>query len=176
MNGHFNERELIEGIRRGDVQAFGRLYDRYAPALYGVILKMVGDAETAETILQKSFLKINALLTDSKEFSQPLFHSLLQIARSTAQSVKVKGNEKSEEGEIYGSKSIVYGQSNTSMFKNEGTAVQLSASSGQNPDKAIDLVYFKGYGLLEAAEKLGITIAELKIRIRMELKNSRGVQ
>lgn len=41
-----------------DIDAFSCLYDKYAPALYGVILKLTPNVKIASNILEKSFIKI----------------------------------------------------------------------------------------------------------------------
>lgn len=41
-----------------DIDAFRFLYDKYAPALYGAILKLTPDVQIANAVLEKSFLEI----------------------------------------------------------------------------------------------------------------------
>ena len=49
---------LIDRIKAGDKNALFALYDKYAAALFGVIVRMCKDKEVAEDILQESFIKI----------------------------------------------------------------------------------------------------------------------
>jgi len=44
--------------KEGCLESFSNLYDRYAPALLGVIARVTGAGTTAENILQQSFLEI----------------------------------------------------------------------------------------------------------------------
>jgi RNA polymerase sigma-70 factor (ECF subfamily) len=57
MNVHFKT-ELILPAPNKDIAVFSGLYDKYAPALYGVILKLTPDVRVANSILEKSFIKI----------------------------------------------------------------------------------------------------------------------
>ena len=41
-----------------DIEDYSGIYDKYAPALYGVILQHIPDRHLAGDILQKSFVKI----------------------------------------------------------------------------------------------------------------------
>lgn len=41
-----------------NIAAFEALYDKYSPALYGLILKRVIDSSAAAIVLEKSFLRI----------------------------------------------------------------------------------------------------------------------
>ncbi|MCU0418517.1 MAG: RNA polymerase sigma factor [Cyclobacteriaceae bacterium] len=52
------EAELIEGCRQGDAQAQKRLYDRYAPRLFGVCCRYVKDRMQAEDVWIAAFAKI----------------------------------------------------------------------------------------------------------------------
>jgi len=181
MEGFINDREWMESIKQGNPQAFGKLYDRYAPLLYGIILKIVADKKTAEDILQHSFLTIRESLKNSTDYTdftaKPLLYRMMNIARTAAFKAKSAESVKSVASmESTGGQNLVYAQGNTAMRNNETGSVALSAAPGQKREKAIDLIYFKGYSLVKAAEELGITIAELKLQIRTELKNSRGVQ
>ncbi|HNS00232.1 MAG TPA: sigma-70 family RNA polymerase sigma factor [Planctomycetota bacterium] len=50
--------ELLSAWRRGDDQAFATLYARHRRGVYLCILSAVGDADTAEDLLQETFLKV----------------------------------------------------------------------------------------------------------------------
>ena len=49
---------LIDRVARGDVIAFETLYDRYAPIVLGLALKITGDRTVAEDILLETFLRV----------------------------------------------------------------------------------------------------------------------
>jgi RNA polymerase sigma-70 factor (ECF subfamily) len=45
-------------LKSKDLDTYSNLYDTYAPALYSVIIKLVPNAHIANSVLEKSFLKI----------------------------------------------------------------------------------------------------------------------
>ena len=63
-----NERvaELVEGIRSGDSQAFGTLYQRFGPMVHGILLLRVG-SEDAEDLTQEVFLKLHRNIDDLQD-------------------------------------------------------------------------------------------------------------
>ncbi|HZF65834.1 MAG TPA: hypothetical protein VEZ55_15170 [Chitinophagaceae bacterium] len=69
---------MIPHTRR-DIDVFSRLYDTYAPALYGVILKLTPDVQLASSILEKSFLRIWVELNDHDVSKERLFTLMLRI-------------------------------------------------------------------------------------------------
>lgn len=52
-----NDDELVLKCRRGDTQAFDKLYAHYNKPLFNFIYKMVNDYELAEDLLQDTFLR-----------------------------------------------------------------------------------------------------------------------
>lgn len=53
----FQEQELLERIRKGDLTSFDILYQSIAPKLYAFIVYKIKDKSTAEDILQETFVR-----------------------------------------------------------------------------------------------------------------------
>ena len=52
-----NEEEMFSCLQHDDQHVFAKIYDRYSPALHGLILKWVKDIKTAELLLCNAFVK-----------------------------------------------------------------------------------------------------------------------
>ena len=52
------DRRLIARTVAGDAAAFATLYDRHARAVYGLLLRMVGDRPIAEDLVQETFMRV----------------------------------------------------------------------------------------------------------------------
>src|ERR671922_322485 len=52
------ETTLMRAIAAGDRRAAERLYDRYAPRVYGLGLVMLGNEASAEDLVQDTFVKV----------------------------------------------------------------------------------------------------------------------
>ncbi len=63
---------------------FSTLYDRYAPALLGIITKIISDEKEAVNVLEATFTKVWSEIDQFKPEKQPIFTWLLLIARTTA--------------------------------------------------------------------------------------------
>ena len=50
--------KLVEACRRKDQRAFKRLYDCYAPVMYGVCLRFTRSKSDAEDVLHDGFIKV----------------------------------------------------------------------------------------------------------------------
>ncbi|HVG42800.1 MAG TPA: sigma factor [Chitinophagaceae bacterium] len=69
-----------------DTAVYSCLYDKYAPALYGVILKLTPNDHVANGILEKSFLKIWDELHDYDVSKGRLFSLMLRTTLQVCKS------------------------------------------------------------------------------------------
>ena len=133
-------------IEKRNEQSLDYLYDKYSPALYGIIYRITNDKQLAEDCLMETFLKAWNEIMDFKCSDTSLFNWLLLRARQSA----FEGIKKVKE-------------------KNSGSHNFVHVSDQQNC--AFELVYMKGLTIEQAAELSRITIIELKKNIRMDLQN-----
>src|SRR5205085_353116 len=73
---------LIPAVARGDMAAFEAVYDRYSGTLYALLLRILGNAEDAQEVLQEAFVKVwtTARMFDPARGSEVAW--LISIARS----------------------------------------------------------------------------------------------
>ncbi len=71
-----SDKELVIKLKRGDVDAFTVLYQRYSKRLFGFCYKLLGAKEEAEDIVQRTFLKVwknRQHINEEKSFSAFLY-------------------------------------------------------------------------------------------------------
>ncbi len=149
---------LVMAIRRGDQQALGRLYDKYAPAITGIISRIVYTDKLTDKILQKIFTHIwnEAALFDASRHS--LFTWLLKITRQTA-----IDEARSAQSEIPAKTQSVYAYTNN---KDDGTVLTTTVEM-----QMFHLLYYKGLTCTEVATYLQLPADEIKKQVRMAIKN-----
>jgi DNA-directed RNA polymerase specialized sigma24 family protein len=148
---------LAAAIKEGNQQSFGELYDKYAPALMGIISRIVKDTEQAEEILNNTFVNVWNQIAQYNGSQGTLLIWLINMARKTAFAeiknaplTTPKPKTPVYEGNING----VYGKSTATVSKT-----------------AFDMVYYGGLSFIEAAETLNISVAELRNNIRQAVKS-----
>lgn len=52
------ERERVEGLKSGDIEAFEKLYEMHGPRMKSIAWNLLGNATDAEDAVQEAFLKI----------------------------------------------------------------------------------------------------------------------
>jgi RNA polymerase sigma-70 factor, ECF subfamily len=79
-----NENKLVKKARKGDSQAFGKLYDKYIDKIYRFIFFKVNNSSEAEDITQQVFLKSWQNIKNYKPKKGAQFSSwLYRIARNS---------------------------------------------------------------------------------------------
>ena len=73
------DRLAVERCRRGDVEAFGTLIDRYDKPVFNAILHMVGNQDDAREICQQAFMKAFEHL-DSFDANRRFFSWIYKVA------------------------------------------------------------------------------------------------
>jgi hypothetical protein len=91
LDNHKSDTEILSMLVENKKSAWAHLYDKYAPLMYGTILKMTGDETLAEAIFEIAFVE----LKERKILSPPhvdIRHSLLRYTyKITLKNLKVRG-------------------------------------------------------------------------------------
>jgi RNA polymerase sigma factor (sigma-70 family) len=136
-----------------------------------VISRIVIDTATAEDLLQETFVKIwNSFSAYSSEKGR-LFTWMVNIARNLAidklRSKDFKNNSKNQE--LENNVTFIDEQRNT-VYKPELLGLKDMVGKLKPDQKVIlELVYFKGFTHVEAADELGIPLGTIKTRLRMAI-------
>jgi RNA polymerase sigma factor (sigma-70 family) len=79
-----SEQSLVAALREGRQEMLSKLYDAYAPAMMGVISRIVQDNEVAEEVLKESFVAIWSRIGIYDASKERLLTWGLSIARGIA--------------------------------------------------------------------------------------------
>ena len=169
------EDELVLSLRNREKIAIEALYDMYSSSLYGVISRIIIDTATAEDVLQETFVKIWHSFASYSTEKGRLFTWMVNIARNLAidkiRSKDFKNQNKNQE--LENNVTFIDEQRNT-VYKPELLGIKELVETLKPEQKLIlDLVYFKGYTHVEAADELGIPLGTIKTRLRMAIMQLR---
>jgi len=161
----------VLALRQREKIAIEALYDMYSSSLFGVIVRIVNDTALAEDILQDTFVKIwNSFSSYSTEKGR-LFTWMVNIARNLAID-KIRSKDFKNQGknqDIENNVAFIDEQRNA-VYKPELLGIKELVEGLKPEQKSIlDLVYFKGYTHVEAADELGVPLGTVKTRLRMAI-------
>ena len=173
MKTLYTESDFLAQLVKQDRRAFNYLYDNYSPALYGIVLKMVKNKDTADDLLQYIFVKIWKNCEKHDPSQGRFFTWMLHVARNTCLDYLRMHRPEMLDVSIVGDMI----ENNQTIF----TGVQSSdlkdlISQLRKEQKVlIEMVYWEGYTHEETASRLQLPLGTVKSRIRDALKKIRFI-
>ena len=169
------EAELLQRVAAGDEPAFGELYDRLAPVLFSLALRILQDAALAEDVVQEVFLQI---WDRAGQYDPGLGKPLSWAATLTRNKAidRVRAGERRNRRTAEAGLDQQARQENsitpdgTAHFQETAQAVRLAM--GRLPAeqrRAIELAFFDGLTQTQIATELGLPLGTVKARIRRGL-------
>ncbi len=166
-----SEEELIVALRQREKVAAEALYDMYSASLFGVIIRIVQNNELAEDLLQETFVKIWNSFSSYSSDKGRLFTWMVNIARNLSiDKIRSKDYKNQIKNHDLDLNVTSIDTSRNTNYKPELLGVKDLVDKLRPEQKIIlDLVYFKGYTHLEAADELSIPLGTIKTRLRMAI-------
>jgi len=172
---------LLPAVARGDLAAFEELYDLYSSTLYALLLRILGNPEDAQEVLQETFTKVwtSAKLFDGTRGSEIAW--LISIARSRGidklRARKIRGDRENDAGrEISIHSGFVHKTTGAdeAILSEQRHAVRTALTELPDAQRiALELAYFDGLSQSEIAEKLGEPLGTVKTRMQLGMKKLR---
>lgn len=169
----FAESQIVEMLHQNDKRVIAIIYDQYAPALYGVVMRIVQSEEVAQDVMQDAFVKIWKNGTTYNSSRGTLFTWLLNITRNTAiDKLRSAGYRKRSKNQTIDD--FVYNQvSSQGTNPDEIGVKELLNNLDEKYQEVIDLIYFRGFTQKEVSEELNIPLGTVKTRLRIALRELR---
>ena len=168
------EKEIVTLLERGDKKAITLLYDNYADALYGVIKKIIADDDTAQDVLQESFIKIWRYSKKYDSDKAKLFTWLYRIAYNTAID-KVRSQKNKDGKEVQIETSTVYKISADELNQDVLDIKKHLGSLDEKYQIVINALFFEGMTQQEASEELDIPLGTIKSRLKIGLRELKKI-
>jgi len=158
-------------VRTRDAAAFEALYDAHHRLVYGIAVRILGDAGAAEDVTQAVFLKI---WTAPDRFESGNFAGwIARVARNQALDVlRRKSNSETELSEAMPNNDLLEEQVFSDM-----DAARVRDALAQLPSEQrepIELGFLNGITHAEIARQTGIPLGTIKTRIRTGLRRLRS--
>lgn len=167
---------LLLEMQNGSEKAFSKVYSLYSEAILGVIYNIVQDQDLAEEILQDVFVKV---WNNSKSYNVEkgrFFTWVLNIARNASiDNVRSKAFKNAKKNlNTTNFVDILAGSDNLNQKTNAIGIRKFVDALKPTCIKIIDLLFFKGYTQVDAAEALAIPLGTLKTRNRNCMQDLRS--
>ncbi|MBV8901533.1 MAG: sigma-70 family RNA polymerase sigma factor [Verrucomicrobia bacterium] len=172
--------ELMRRVAQGDDRAFKALYERLAPALFGMALRMLNDAAEAEDVLQEGFTYIwrKAPSFDSSR-SSVFAWAVLIVRHKAIDKLRIRQRDERLRESATGAAdpgAAIDERSVQEPILRERSAQVRSALEQLVPEQrqALELAFFAGLTHEQIAERLDAPLGTVKARIRRGLVKLRS--
>lgn len=182
-----SDTELIGRAAQGDARALEVLYDRYSGVVFSFSLRIVGDRQLAEEILQEAFFRAWQQGSNFSAGKGSFITWMLSITHNLSIDEIRKRNRRPQKADSEEPELVLAAVPDTGAGSNieeevwlgtlrdtiGGALAQLPAAQRE----AIEMAYFRGMTQREIAEALGEPLGTIKTRMRLgmqKLKDALG--
>jgi RNA polymerase sigma-70 factor (ECF subfamily) len=155
-----SSRELVERAQAGDKEAFGELYDRYAPSVQRFVQSRVGNRMLAEDITSDTFLRAMRRISTFTWQGRDVGSWLITIARNLiADHFSAAGTRRevvTEDVSDAAALQLVEGPEDVVVRASERARVLAAMSHlGDEQRACVEMRFLRGLSVSETAELLG---------------------
>ncbi len=173
--------QLLARTAAGDESAFATLYDRFAPGLFSMIVKMTRDEKEAEDVLQEGFFQIwrRAAAYDPAR-SSPFTWAVMILRNKAIDRLRVRQRlERTvERATVEFAHFPESDEVSSGEAERHDDGAQVRAALTQIPEEqktAVELAFFGGLTHEQIAERLATPLGTIKARIRRGLLKLRDM-
>jgi RNA polymerase sigma-70 factor (ECF subfamily) len=166
-----SEDKLVEALKNMERGAMTSLYKMYSDSLYRVISTIVVIEEVAQDLLQETFIKIWKSFNQYDPVKGRLYTWMARLARNLSidylRSVNHRNYSVSED-----LSEVTQQIDKAFQFSYNPELIGIKDMTrilNEDQKLALDLIYFKGYTHVQAAEELHITVGILRSRLQSSI-------
>lgn len=175
-------RALIERIAQRDEAALRTLYERTSPRRFGLAMRVLRQRDTAEDVLQESFLTVWRVAVDYRASLSPPLAWLGLIVRSRAldalrkrASSRTGVTQEYDDAMEHGTEGEGNGPLDAADASQQAQALHLCLSRLEARQReVVSLAYLRDLSHSELAQQLAIPLGTVKTWVRRGLEQLRG--
>jgi RNA polymerase sigma-70 factor (ECF subfamily) len=156
---------LIARIQRGDTEAMGIVYDRHAPSLFSLAVRILGTEREAEDLLHDVFLEAWQHVREYDPLKASVYTWLAVRLRSRALD-RLGRAEARRTRSLEDTSEMPVVALDGSARALDGIAVRRALDQVEaNVRKVLELTYFDGFTAREIAEQMAVPVGTVKSRL-----------
>ena len=173
------DHDLLARIRQRDEAALAALYDRYSGMVYTRALRLVGDRDLAQQVLQDTFVRCWQSADRFDPARGRMAGWLMSIARNLAIDV-LRGRQHHDRQHERGLKTEATGPMAAGTDMEDAVTLRQVVTTAlnslpANQRRPLELAFYGGMTQSEIAIRLGEPLGTIKTRMRTGMEHLRGL-
>lgn len=157
-----NEQAVAEALAKGDKQVLGQFFDQYAPALFGLAVRLTETEQQASVALQNAFQQIVSQARSFDAKKTDLFTWALNLTKQAAQEI-------GPQGEQFDFVSYQAAHSAGADFRTFVRNLDVKHR------RVIELAYFEGLSEPELERAMNFPVGTVNTRLRFAVRELRKI-
>jgi RNA polymerase sigma-70 factor, ECF subfamily len=175
-----SDETLAALVTRRDEAALGAIYDRYGSLVYAIALRVTGDRQTAEEVVQDVFQSVWATTATYRPDLGRFAPWISGVARHRAIDAVRSKRERARTREQTIEEMVLFDPQGGPEDEASQAALREAVRSAlnelpQSQRQAVELAYYGGLTRAEIAERLGEPVGTVKTRLRLGLVKLRDL-
>ena len=163
---HLSDEALVALVGRGDDDALGALYDRFARIAYGLALRILRDRALAEDAVQDAFLAVwRSASTFAADRSKPSTWILTFVHRRAVDLVRREERRRADPLEVAADPAGGAADEEAALRSKRRAVQEALRRLPDEQREALELAYYGGFSQSELAERLGQPLGTIKSRM-----------
>lgn len=164
------DHKLIDRIKNKDKAALREIYSRFSQAVFNLAFRMLRDREDAEEVVQEIFLQVWNKAQTYERGRGAVSTWIINIARSRSiDKLRTLGyrDRNTELNEEKLNSNTDFSRILEDREEKNNVISDALGALPRNQRAVIELIYFKGFTHVEAAQKLNEPVGTIKTRLRL---------
>ncbi len=158
----YNDSETLKAISQGNKEAFAKLYESYAPTVYGLALRITESKDRAMAVVQAVYLKI---WQTASSFDPAVEDPFIWVSEM-AQELAFEQQSRSDQFDFF-----AFQNSHSKGFSLRGLFEKIDNKHRQ----VLELAFFRRFSEEQIEEEMNIPVGTVATRLRLGIKAMRDI-
>jgi RNA polymerase sigma-70 factor, ECF subfamily len=162
--------ELVTSLKAGDSAALSKIYDRYGDAMYWFAVRLLGQSQEAEDLLQEIFMALCDKCTYQSGRGSLKTYLMMLVHSRSLDRLRSRKSQAQRQQRLQGYTPLHDASTPLDHATDSEIAQRVRTALGELPEKqrhALEMAYFEGLTQVEIAQRLNVPVGTVKSWFRL---------
>jgi RNA polymerase sigma-70 factor, ECF subfamily len=168
--------ELVTGLKAGEHAALSKIYDCYGDAMYWFAMRLLGQSQEAEDLLQEVFIALCNKCTYQPERGSLKTYLMMLVHSRSLDRLRSRKSQAQRQQRLQGYSPLNYSWTPLDHATDSEVAQRVRTALSELPEKqrqALEMAYYEGLTQVEIAKRLSVPVGTVKSWFRLSFDKLR---